>query len=85
MGNLFEFQGNDAEAEPYLRKALELRNKILGPGSADARNSFDSLSSVEGKLVTRNLSEGKTTEAARIQDDDRPDCWRTATASAIGA
>jgi CHAT domain-containing protein len=68
MGKVFELEGDDAKAEPYFRRALVIRSKVLVPRHADTLASFDSLASIEGKLVGRNLAEGKYAEAAKVQD-----------------
>jgi CHAT domain-containing protein len=68
IGKLLELEGNDAKAAAYYRKAMGLRIKIYGGHHADTLSSFDSLAAIDGKLVGRNLAEGKYAEAAKVQD-----------------
>jgi CHAT domain-containing protein/tetratricopeptide (TPR) repeat protein len=68
MAKVYESQGDDAKAEPYFRRALIIRSRLLGDRDADTLASFENLTSVDGRLVRRNLAEGNYAEARKIQD-----------------
>jgi ankyrin repeat protein len=71
LGNLYQTQGRPAEAEPLLRRALAMRERLLGAEDPDVALSLDSYAGVLRKLGRTAEAEQLETRARAIREKPR--------------
>ena len=73
LGQFYSLHGRAAEAEPLLKRALDIRMKVLGPAAVETRETMHAY-----EIVLRLLNRSAEAEQLEGQTKARPDDTPTA-------